>query len=128
MNNKIIGLIAFSATAIGVLAWVFTDGSIPGGFLNFISGPSFILVVGMGGGMAYMRKHTLNGNEFGKALKEDFILAGWIGFMMGIVLIGAGMDADTNLGNLGRGFGAATITVIYGYLLAAIAESFITTS
>ena len=43
-------------------------------------------------------------------------------------LIGAGMDADTNLGNLGRGFGAATVTVIYGYLLAAIAESFITTS
>ena len=70
MNNKIIGLIAFLVTAIGVLAWVFTDGSIPGGFLNFISGPSFILVVGMGGGMAYMRKHTLNGNEFGKALKD----------------------------------------------------------
>ena len=45
--------------------------------------------------------------------------------MVGFIYIGAGMDVDTNLGNLGGGFSAATVTVIYGYLLGAIAESFI---
>ena len=59
MNNKIVGLLVSLATAIGVLAWVFSNGAL-GGFGNFMSLTSFILVVGVGGGMTYMRKHKLN--------------------------------------------------------------------
>jgi len=126
MDNKIIGLIAVVLCFIGAIAYVlFVDG-VAGGFGNILSLPSFGFVVGVGGGLTYMRKHTLKEKELGKALKKDFILAGWLGFMVGCIYIGAGMDVDTNLSNLGGGFAAATVTVIYGYLLGAIAESFMT--
>ena len=64
----------------------------PGGFGQFVSIPSFILVFGVGIGFTIMRKHTLKENELGKALKEDFFLAGWIGFLVGLRFLGAGMD------------------------------------
>ena len=126
MDNKIIGLIAVVLCFIGAISYVlFVEGG-AGGFGNILSLPSFGFVVGVGGGLTYMRKHTLKEKELGKALKKDFILAGWLGFMVGCIYIGAGMDVDTNLSNLGGGFAAATVTVIYGYLLGAIAESFMT--
>ena len=68
-----------------------------------------------------MRKHTLNENELGKALKEDFFLAGWIGFLIGLGFLGAGMDEQ--FGNIEWGisivksnFKTIPIPLSYGYI------------
>ena len=69
-----VGFFLYYLSILGAMAYVlFIDGA-AGGFGQFVSIPSFILVFGVGIGFTIMRKHTLNENELGKALKEDFFL------------------------------------------------------
>ena len=124
MDNKIIGLIAVIGCSIGSIAYaLFVEGA-AGGFGNFLSIPSFGIVVGVGGGFTYMRKHTLKKKQIGAALKDDFILAGWIGCIMGFILMGAGAGLEGGLDNLGGGLSASIVTVLYGYMLGPIVEAF----
>ena len=124
MDNKIIGLIAVIGSSIGVIAYaLFVEGA-AGGFGNFLSIPSFGIVVGVGGGFTYMRKHTLKEKQIAAALKDDFILAGWIGCIMGFILMGAGAGLEGGLDNLGGGLSASIVTVLYGYMLGPIVEAF----
>ena len=102
-----------------------------GGFGQFVSIPSFILVFGVGIGFTIMRKHTLKENELGKALKEDFFLAGWIGFLVGLGFLGAGMDEQ--FGNIKWGnsivisnFKTVTIPLLYGYICGKMFEASLT--
>ena len=60
----------------------------------------------------------------GKALKEDFILARWLGVVIGIILMAVGYSTG-EADNIGGGTAAALITVLYGYFMGIIAESFI---
>ena len=123
MDNKIIGLIAVIGCSIGAIAYaLFVEGA-AGGFGNFLSIPSFGFVVGIGGGFTYMRKHALKENELGTALKKDFILAGWIGTMMGLLFMLAGYGGEGFGNNLGGG-AAAIICPLYGYMLGNIVEAF----
>jgi len=124
MDNKVIGLIAVIGSSIGTIAYaLFVEGA-AGGFGNFLSIPSFGIVVGVGGGFTYMRKHTLKKKQIGAALKDDFILAGWIGCIMGFILMGAGAGLEGGLDNLGGGLSASIVTVLYGYMLGPIVEAF----
>ena len=70
-----------------------------------------------------MRKHTIKEGKLGKALKKDFILAGWLGLLIGFILMAAGYSQG-GVDNLGGGIAAASITVLYGYIMGVIAESF----
>ena len=124
MDNKIIGLISIIVCCIGAIAYaLFVEGS-AGGFGNFLSAPSFGIVVGVGGGFTYMRKHTLKEKQIAAALKDDFILAGWIGCIMGFILMGADAGLEGGLDNLGGGLSASIVTVLYGYMLGPIVEAF----
>ena len=70
MDNKIIGLIAVIGSSIGTIAYaLFVEGA-AGGFGNFLSIPSFGIVVGVGGGFTYMRKHTLKKKTDRRSLKR----------------------------------------------------------
>ena len=77
-----IGFFIYYLSMLGALAYVLFIIGGPGGFGQFVSIPSFILVFGVGIGFTIMRKHTLKENELGKALKEDFVFAGWIGLLV----------------------------------------------
>ena len=75
-----------------------------------------------------MRKHTLNYNEIGVALKKDVILGGWIGFLIGLGLLGAGMDEQ--FGNIEWGISIVvsnlktiTIPLLYGYIIGNMLEA-----
>ena len=85
MNNKIIGLIAIALINNGILAYAFIVEGAPGGFFIFLSLPSFVFVIGVGGGLTFMRKHTIKDENLGKSLRSDLILAGWLGFLIGYV-------------------------------------------
>ena len=122
------GFLLYYLSIIGAMAYVlFIDGS-AGRFGQFVSIPSFILVLGVGIGFTIMRKHTLKENELGKALKKDLILAGWIGFLVGLGFLGAGIDEK--FGNIEWGisivlsnFKTVTIPLLYGYICGKMFEA-----
>ena len=97
-----------------------------GSFGLFISWPSFLIVAGGGGGIILMRKHTYQEHELGLRLKNELILAGWLGFLIGLVLTFEGMRWVPSLFHLGPGIAAAAITPYYGYLCGTIVEAFFT--
>ena len=124
MDNKIIGLTAVIGSSMGAIAYaLFVDGS-AGGFGSFLSLPGFGFVVGVGGGFTYMRKHALKKNELGKTIKKDFILAGWLGLIFGLVLMFEGYGFNEGE-NMGGGLRAGLSSVLYGYVLGNIVEAFL---
>ena len=125
------GFLLYYLSIVGAMAYVLFIDGVSGGFGQFLSIPSFILVFGVGIGFTLMRKHTLKENELGKALKKDFILAGWIGFLVGLGFIGAGMDEK--FGNVEWGISivisnlkTVTIPLLYGYILGNMLEASLT--
>ena len=125
MNNKIIGLIALLVSGIAAISYSLTVEGATGGFGMFLSIPSFIFVIGVGGGLNFMRKHTFIDGELGKSLRNDLALAGWLGFIVGSILAfggNSGSIADIPSAYLS----AAIIPVLYGYVIGAIAEAFMT--
>ena len=55
-----------------------------------------------------------------KDLKTYFIVAGWIGFIIGLILLLLNIDytSDSVIAHLAVGFGMAVVTVFYGYIFA----------
>ena len=124
MKNSISGLIlAFGSFYLSVWFAIMVEGA-AGSLGMFLSFPAFVFVLGFGLGINRMRKHTIKEEKLGKALKEDFILAGWLGLLIGIILMAVGYSAG-EADNIGGGTAAALITVMYGYFMGIIAESFI---
>ena len=50
---------------------------------------------------------------------------GWIGTIVGLVLLGVAMNVEGGQDNIGRGFADSLLTVLYGYISGNIAESFL---
>ena len=124
MKDSISGLIlAFGSFYLSVWFAIMVEGA-AGSLGMFLSFPAFVFVLGFGLGINRMRKHTVKEEKLGKALKEDFILAGWLGLLIGIILMAVGYSAG-EADNIGGGTAAALITVMYGYFMGIIAESFI---
>ena len=127
-KNRLIGYAIMYFSFVYALYYaMFIEGA-AGGFGDFISLPAYIVVFGVGVGFTHMRKHSLKTNELGAALRKDFVLAGWIGFMIRIILLGVGMKSDEGrlLNNLGPGFATAILPLIYGYIGGIIVEAFLT--
>lgn len=127
MDNRIIG-------AIGVMAFVFiaaffaiSVNGLPASIVSFISAESLGFVVGVGGSLTFMKKHKIKDGELGESLKNDFILAGWLGLIVGLVLMASSMTNGNEYGiaTFISGLGAAQLTVLYGYILGNIVSVFV---
>ena len=94
MDNRIIGSLFVYLSLLGNITYALFFEGVPGKYSHFISWPSFLVVFGGGTGIILMRKHTYQDNHLGKNLKREFILAGWIGFMIGLVLLFAGFSEE----------------------------------
>ena len=124
MKDSISGLIlAFGSFYLSVWFAIMVEGA-AGSLGMFLSFPAFVFVLGFGLGINRMRKHTIKEGKLGKALKEDFILAGWLGVVIGIILMAVGYSTGEAY-NIGGGTASALITVLYVYFMGIIAESFI---
>ena len=124
MSNRIVGLISLLVSSITAIAYsVIVEGA-TSGFGIFLSIPSFIFVIGVGGGLNFMRKHTFTNDELGKSLRDDFALAGWLGLIVGSVLT-LGGNSGSIVDIPSAYFSATIIPVLYGYVIGAIAEAFI---
>ena len=126
-----IGFLLMYLSILGAMAYAILVEDIAGRFIQFVNIPSFILVFGVGIGFTLMRKHTLKDNEIGIALKKDVILGGWIGFLIGLGLLGAGMDEQ--FGNIEWGISIVvsnlktiTIPLLYGYIIGNMLEASLT--
>jgi len=119
MKDKLIGFFGLIISVNFVIAYaLFIEGA-AGGFDHYISLPSFMIVIAFGG-LTYMKKNQYEFNELGKVLKKDLILGGWMGFIIGSILLLASED----LNNWQGGLSAMLLTVLYGYMLGNLIEAF----
>ena len=130
MDNRIIGSLLVYLSLLGTITYALFFEGVPGKYSHFISWPSFLVVFGGGTGIILMRKHTYQDNHLGKNLKREFILAGWIGFMIGLVLLFAGFEEEawifTSFQKIIYFGSSAIVTVCYGYIGSAMVEAFFT--
>ena len=130
MDNKIIGALFMILALVGTMTHALLFDDSPGQYSLFLSWPSFLLVFGGGTGIILMRKHTYQDNQLGKNLKREFILAGWIGFMIGLVLLFSGFEQEawifTSFQKVIYFGSSAIVPVCYGYIGGAMVEAFFT--
>ena len=123
MERKIIGI-------FGLLIFVFlsvwyalrVEGILIDNY--FVSIPSLSIVLAFSG-LTYAKKDKYKFYQLGKVLKNDLILGGWIGTLIGIMLTFglADNNINNNFGDLLNSLGMAMITLLYGYMIGNIVES-----
>ena len=118
MKDKLIGLVILLVLCVGIVFYVTGEAEVS--TLVFVSLPSFLFVAGFGGGLTYMRKNKYKGNELVTILKNNLILGGWIGFIVGMILNLASSDG---MNSIGPGMAAATVTILYGYTSGYLIEA-----
>ena len=91
---------------------------------RFISLPSFVIVAAFSG-LTYAKKDSYHFNDLGKVLKQDLILGGWVGTIIGLVITFGGVNKSISnpFGNLFNAISACMITLLYGYMIGNIIES-----
>ena len=118
MKDKLIGLVILVVLCVGVVVYV--TGEAETSVLGFVSLSAFVFVAGFGGGLTYMRKNKYNGNELVKIWKNNQILGGWIGFIVGMIII---LADSVGTDSFGPGMAAATVTPLYGYIGGYLTEA-----
>ena len=109
MKDKLIGLVFLLVLCVGVVVYVTHEDGIS--LLHFVSLPSFVFVTGFGGGLTYMRKNKYKDNELITIHKNNLIRGGWIGFIVGMILLLASFDG---MDSIAPGKAAAALTILYG--------------
>ena len=118
MKDKLIGLVFLLVLCVGVVVYVTREDGIS--LLNFVSLPSFVFVAGFGGGLTYMRKNKYKGNELVTIHKNNLIRGGWMGFIVGMIMV---LSGGTDSVYFGPGVSAATVTILYGYIGGYLIEA-----
>ena len=118
MKDKLIGLVILVVTCVGSIILATSEAGFSAGV--FVSPASFVFVVGFGGGLTFMRKNKYKGNELVKIWKNNQILGGWIGFIVGMIII---LADSVGTDSFGPGMAAATVTPLYGYIGGYLTEA-----
>ena len=118
MKDKVIGLVILVVLCVGVV--FLAAGEAEASVLGFVSLPSFAFVAGFGGGLTFMRKNKYKGNQLVTILKNNLILGGWMGFIVGMIIV---LSGGTDSGYFGQGVSAATVTILYGYIGGYLIEA-----
>lgn len=127
MDNRFIGAVGTIAFIFLAVAFALNQEGVNASFSSFFSVPAFGFVLGVGGALTFMKKHQLKGAELGAVLKENLILSGWLGLVVGLILMASNM-ANTNdysISTFVSGLGAAQLTVLYGYVFGNIISVFV---
>ena len=118
MKDKLIGLVFLLALCVGVV--FLAAGEAEASVLGFVSLPSFAFVAGFGGGLTYMRKNKYKGNELVTIHKNNLIRGGWMGFIVGMIML---LSGSVGTDSFGPGVSAATVTILYGYIGGYLIEA-----
>jgi len=122
MGDKIIGFLVLVFLMISAIAYALYISNAAGSFRDFTSIPSFLIVI-VFCGLTYMKKDKYKFHEMSSVLKKDLILGGWMGFIVGLILLLAATP-EKLLSNWAGGASAMVVTVLYGYMLGNLNEAF----
>ena len=103
---RIIGILIIIGMVVGAVSTI--------DYNKFIDLPSLLLVVG--GSLGYVLAKGKS-NNFIKNFGDGTVYMGWIGLMIGIVMIG---NHHSNTENIGPAFSVAFLPILYGYFIKLI--------
>ena len=122
MQDKLIGFFGLNILVICAIAYALIIEGSAGSLTHFLSIPSFLIVIAFGG-LTYMKKDKYKFHKLGLVLKNDLILGGWMGFIIGLILMLAATPEVLG-SNWEGGLSAMMLTVLYGYMLGNLFEAF----
>ena len=125
MGKKLFGIFGLFFFLISAMLFALNAEGVPYEVIGrFISLPSFVIVAAFSG-LTYAKKDSYHFNDLGKVLKQDLILGGWVGTIIGSVITFGGVNKSINnpFGNLFNAISACIITLLYGYMIGNIIES-----
>ena len=103
---RIIGILIIIGMVVGAVSTI--------DYNKFIDLPSLLLVVG--GSLGYVLAKGKS-NNFIKHFGDGSVYMGWIGLMIGIVMIG---NHQVNTENIWPAFSSAFLPILYGYFIKLI--------
>ena len=103
---RIIGILIIIGMVVGAVSTI--------DYKKFIDLPSMLLVVG--GSLGYVLAKGKS-NYFIKNFGDGSVYMGWIGLMIGIVMIG---NHQANTENIGPAFSVAFLPILYGYFIKLV--------
>ena len=118
-RQNIIGFFFFSALVLAAIDLGMNSRS---GYITWLlSAPSFLIVIAFSG-LTYIKREKYMLHELGYILKNDMILGGWIGFMLGCFF--TFLTVSSLSITILYGIANSMISIIYGYILGNVAFTF----
>tara|TARA_B100001939_G_C16563650_1_gene455497 strand:- start:16 stop:411 length:396 start_codon:yes stop_codon:yes gene_type:complete len=111
---------------VGLLGLIFYAAILGGGLAPFIDFPAFVIVAGG----AFFATLAMSRGKFNQETVSFFgnsaLTLGWIGFLIGIVLMLGSIDLSTAEGIntfFGKASPVALLTVLYGFILKLVCSA-----
>ena len=118
-RQNIIGFFFFCALSLSAIDLAMANR--PGYITWLLSAPSFLIVIAFSG-LTYIKREKYMLHELGNILKNDMILGGWVGFMLGCFFTFLAVSSLSI--SIIHGIANSIISIIYGYILGNIAFAF----
>ena len=118
-RQNIVGFFFFFALSLAAIDLGMDNRS---GYMTWLlSAPSFLIVIAFSG-LTYIKREKYMLHELGYILKNDLILGGWVGFMLGCIF--TFLTVSSLSVTILYGVGNSMISIIYGYILGNVAFTF----
>ena len=126
MNDKLLGILfVLGSIALGLFNAIYIEGILANVY-SFISLPSFIFVIMMGFGLAYIDRFKGIDEDWNNIIGKNMITAGWIGLIIGaqITFFRSSNYPEIELDIFWKstivGLGYSLNSLLYGYILSPI--------
>ena len=118
-RQNIVGFFFFSALSLAAIDLGMDHRS--GYMIWLLSAPSFFIVIAFSG-LTYVKREKYMLHELGLILKNDMILGGWVGFLLGCFF--TFLTVSSLSITILYGVANSMVSIIYGYILGNVVFTF----